>query len=159
MSDISTELNESVPDGVNCMFCRYDLRMLPINGRCPECGESIVKAFELAATRRNRPPWTWHGTLLVAILMLQLLALLPTALADWASSNVRGIGSPVTYFGSILCYVFLLVRACPRQQRTAKRIASMLLLIGILSFLWFILMFPGEFDEPYLHFCRRMGWR
>jgi hypothetical protein len=35
-------MNNANPDTVKCVICQYDLRGLPVDGKCPECGNDIA---------------------------------------------------------------------------------------------------------------------
>lgn len=70
---------------LRCAACQYDLRTLPSDGVCPECGIAIAHSAQLAA-RRPKPGWAecgvwWRRRVLAAIALLVLLPL-PGAFYD-----------------------------------------------------------------------------
>jgi hypothetical protein len=92
------------PEGVRCVNCDYDLRLLDITGKCPECGEPIVKSLQLNDRRAadwNRDAiacgmlllvWIWPPASQVLLLMTNwwraafIVWTIPFGLCWWAAS-------------------------------------------------------------------------
>jgi hypothetical protein len=76
---------------VPCFQCGYDLRGHGHEGKCPECGTSVVESRRLAALPR-RPAWgdsdpAWRRRMLAGVWVLVLLPLMDVLnTLGWASS-------------------------------------------------------------------------
>jgi hypothetical protein len=81
--EISTELL--------CHECGYDVRAQPTDGKCPECGASVLESRRLSSIPR-RPAWRdsdlrWRRRMLAGVWVLTLMPLMDTLKGfGWASS-------------------------------------------------------------------------
>lgn len=65
-----------------CLECEYNLRSLPVEGKCPECGGYIYEMFETAASRVPRQTirrlaWLARSQVWTALLSVALIVVLP----------------------------------------------------------------------------------
>ena len=71
-----------VDEDLVCIGCRYNLRTLPVEGKCPECGELVGRSMEVARSM-GEPAWCGRIRAGLALYLIScLLGGLP-AVAIW----------------------------------------------------------------------------
>ena len=76
---------------LKCAACGYDLRGLPDDGRCPECGAAVAESRQAVSLFRADPRWLRRLELGAWLCPLSLLGLLAALAAAWLLLDV---GSP-----------------------------------------------------------------
>jgi hypothetical protein len=94
---------EVVQEDVPCRRCGYNLRTLPVDGQCPECGTEVrpsLRGRRLVNADRGWLAWICGGAILFGV-GLVLLAI------SWAVLVLHGLG-----FNFVLLWAGLVAAAC-----------------------------------------------
>lgn len=133
-----------VPAGVRCSRCGYDVRLLPVSGRCPECGASIAESFRQCDGRRR-----W-GISNCALLALFLGCAVGLVWRVWTihSYHLGHSEYELVCFVASVCYGYLCVRArrSTLNGKKKERVYAAVLIFLLLC-LWSILMNAWYFER------------
>jgi hypothetical protein len=125
-----------------CRRCRYNLRGLPFDGRCPECGTPVAYSTRGDFLCFSEPAWAatlQRGTLLLLIGLLVLIAGAVVGSAERAPGHRLGMIGAVVGFAGHLFYVaggWLLTTPdpgglCEDQYGTSQRLIRFAVVVGL----------------------------
>ncbi len=163
-SKLTSPVPQPPADNGVCVRCGYNLRGVPADGNCPECGLGIARSLALGQQlRESRPAWiawlAWAARLLFAAGALLLLT--PFAIPAWdlvagmidpgANSSLRHLGESAA-IGTLFLLAavahlvgsWLLTRrenphvaaASSRGLHWALRLCSLATIVAPLLWLW-----------------------
>src|SRR5439155_22890930 len=97
-----------VQSDVHCVRCDYNLRMQPIDGRCPECGAAIVQTLNFPRLARSAPRWLTSLCDSTTLLLVGWV-LFGAFMGTWPHPVMQAIGMTVPW---ALCWmaVWMLTR-------------------------------------------------
>lgn len=158
----TTAVAQTIPEGVTCIDCRYDLRFLDVHGRCPECGAPIEISVVAWQRRKPRRPWTWSGVAYVVVLtpltLVMSCATLVEGFTPWSCRRYRGAaGFPEAFLLTTVILVGLCVRSKPRQVERLRKVVCKLILLAVLVFLCYVLCNLWKWEDTWPRFDRMLG--
>ena len=112
-----------------CIRCRYNLKTLPENGRCPECGLPVVDTLTTFVASR------WIGALIIAVsICISFLVLF--------STRSLGLRAVLNTFYSAAAFQGVLVVASivliAKYSRFKRGIFVAALIVAALGIVWFL---------------------
>jgi hypothetical protein len=133
-----------VAAGLRCFQCGYDLRLLPVSGRCPECGASIAESLRQYDGKRR---WGISDCALLALFLGCAVGLVWRVLTI-QSYHLGHSEYKLVCFVASVCYGYLGVRARPSTvNRKKKERVYAAVLIFLLLCLWGIVMNAWYFER------------
>jgi hypothetical protein len=113
---------DSVQLDLFCLTCDYNLRMQPVDGRCPECGQPISATLNFPRLARAAPRWLTSLRDSTTLLIVGW-ALFGAFAATWPHPVVQAIGLTVPW---ALCWMaaWMLTRSEPRGSAAHRRLAD-----------------------------------
>ena len=147
---------------IHCAKCGYNLRTMPVHGRCPECTGPVIPSIELAMEGY------WAKELPRAVRGLKLLGW-----TNWAAIVLVSVSSAISEMETnvvwrislvlIACVIlahawgaWILTRASPGRRQTfdeiGVRICAAVIAFGLIDYLGFLMGTRWLIFEPLRHF-------
>ncbi len=145
----STRIATDLP----CLKCGYNLRTLPLAGRCPECGVPVERTMRGDLLRFSDPKWVaglsggvqcWLAALLVFLLGISLAAITIGLGARGKAGRFIAAPTMTCYFGSVLAPLIIERLAAARLPLAPQGYLGNLIIEWVTRILGFAVV-AGEF--------------